>query len=601
MPELIIGIDLGTTNSVVSVLEGDEPIVIPTAEGRNLCPSVVGFTPGGERVVGDIARRQLLTHPARTFVSIKRYMGTRHTVEVDGRRYTPPEIAAMILQKLRADAEAYLGTAVAKAVITVPAYFSDAQRQATRDAGRIAGLDVVRIINEPTAAALAYGLGSDEAHTVLVWDLGGGTFDVSILAIDHGDFEVRATCGDSRLGGDDWDGRLMRHLLDNFQEKEGVDLTGDRLALQRLKEAAEQAKIALSTQETTTIFLPFLTREGDKARHLRLPLNRNEFETLTADLFRGLLAPTETALTDAGLTPDTVDAVMLVGGSTRMPAVQRMAREVLKHDPIYGVNPDEVVALGAAIQGGIISGALSAVTLHDVTPLSLGIETAGGIFTRLIPRNTTIPTSAAKTFSTSRDQQTKLDIHVLQGERDLAKHNKSLGKFTLQGLPPALRGVPRIEVAFAIDDNGIVQISAVDQATGARQDVTLTASSGLTEQEIQGLVVEAQRYVTEDRAQVELVETQQQGEALLHMVTITMATLSTPLTPPDAKRLATGIDRLTRALGGDNLRELYTAVDGLRDMGNLLLHGITLREMDKDAPPPLIVPTFSTSDDPDLQ
>jgi len=597
MPERIIGIDLGTTNSVAAVLEGGDPIVIPTAEGRNLCPSVVGFTPSGERVVGEVARRQLQTHPARTFASIKRYMGTRHTVEVDGRQYSPPEIAAMILQKMRADAESFLGQPIAKAVITVPAYFTDAQRQAVRDAGRIAGLEVLRIINEPTAAALAYGLGSTEAHTIIVWDLGGGTFDVSILSVDNDTFEVRATSGDSRLGGDDWDGHLMSHLLRLFKEREGIDLSNDRHALQRMKEAAETAKMQLSSQESTQIFLPFLTND-EKARHLRVAITRQEFEELTADLRRGLLKPTETALADAGLTPKTIDAVILVGGSTRMPAIQRLAREVLVHDPVVGVNPDEVVAMGAAIQAGVLSGELRHVVLRDVTPLSLGLETAGGIFTRLITRNTTIPTRETKTFSTSRENQQSLDIHVLQGERDLAKHNKSLGKFALQGLPPAARGIPRIDVTFDIDENGIVHVTAQDQKTGTTQHVQLTASSGLREEEIQRFITEAAAYAGEDRIQVELIELRQQGDLLLQTVTDKLAAQSSSLVGQDMTRLRTGTDRLRQALAGEQVGELLAAIDALRDLSLLLIsNSLQMVEVDRDAPPPMITPVFSMDDD----
>ncbi|HEY3417607.1 MAG TPA: molecular chaperone DnaK, partial [Armatimonadota bacterium] len=491
MPERILGIDLGTTNSVMAILEGGQPHVIPTAEGRRLCPSVVGFTPSGELVVGDIAKRQLITHPQRTIASVKRFIGTRMKITIDERTYAPPEISAMILHKLHRDAETYLGEQITKAVITVPAYFSDSQRQATRDAGRIAGLDVLRIINEPTAAALAYGMDRNDNQTVLAWDLGGGTFDVSLLTIHEGTFRVISTNGDTHLGGDDWDGHLMHHLVKLFREREGIDLQDDRLALQRLKEAAEEAKIRLSTEEETVFSLPFLASVEGQARHLEAKITRAEFEELTADLRKRMVGPTVQAMKDAELKPYELDGIILVGGSTRMPAIQAMVQSVLLSKPIVGVNPDEVVALGAAIQGGIISGEITRMKLYDITPLSLGIETKGGVFTRIIPRNTPIPISASQTFTTAHDSQTSVEIHVLQGERDFAANNKSLGRFTLKGIAPAARGKARIEVAFALDANGIVQITATDQATGARQQVEVTASSGMTEEEIQTMIVES--------------------------------------------------------------------------------------------------------------
>ncbi|MGI5854295.1 MAG: molecular chaperone DnaK, partial [Bacillota bacterium] len=452
----VIGIDLGTTNSVVAVMEGGEAKIIPSTEGGNLTPSVVGFSKNGERSVGQIAKRQAVANPARTVVSIKRYMGTDHKVRIDNRDYTPPEISAMILQKLRADAEAYLGEKVEKAVVTVPAYFSDAQRQATKDAGRIAGLEVLRIINEPTAAALAYGLDKGHDHKILVFDLGGGTFDVSILELGDGVFEVRATSGNNRLGGDDWDQRIVNYLLDQFRSENGIDLSNDLTAMQRLREAAEKAKIELSTLTSSTISLPFLTMKDGAPLHLETSITRAKFEELTRDLLEKTIQPVMNALKDSGLKPSDIDKVILVGGSTRMPAVQETVKRILGKEPHRGVNPDEVVALGAAIQGAVLAGEVKDIVLLDVTPLSLGLETLGGVFTRLIERNTTIPTSKKQIFSTAADNQTAVDIHVLQGERPMAADNITLGQFRLDGIPPAPRGIPQIEVAFDIDANGIV-------------------------------------------------------------------------------------------------------------------------------------------------
>ncbi|HEY3375985.1 MAG TPA: molecular chaperone DnaK [Armatimonadota bacterium] len=566
MTERIIGIDLGTTNSVVAVLERGEPRVIPTAEGGRLCPSVVAFAPSGDRYVGDIAKRQLLTHPARTIASIKRHIGTTHTVTVDDRSYTPPEISAMILQKLRDDAERYLGEPVNKAVITVPAYFSDAQRQATKDAGRIAGLEVIRIVNEPTAAALAYGLDRQQAHTVLVWDLGGGTFDVSILSLGDGIFQVLATNGDTHLGGDDWDEALARYLLNVFRERTGIDLSTDRMGWQRLKDAAETAKMQLSAHELTHINLPFLAAVDGQPKHLELPLTRREFEALTGSLRERMIAPTLQALSDAGMTTDSIDAVLLVGGSTRMPAVQKLANDTLRHEPVVGVNPDEVVALGAAVQGGIISGELANLVLLDVTPLSLGLETANGGFVRIIPRNTTIPTSETKAFTTSRDNQQAVEIHVLQGERELAVQNKSLGRFSLRGIRPAPRGLPRIDVTFDIDENGIVHVSARDQATGVSQQVVVTASSGLSEADVQAMINEAELFAKIDQEILEETTQRRQGEQLLASVNARLDQLGNAVPIQELVRLDRGLVRMRQALESGEAAELRAAIDALRDL-----------------------------------
>lgn len=570
MDDIIIGIDLGTTNSVVSVLEGGEPRIIPTVEGSNLCPSIVGFTPSGDRVVGDIAKRQLITHPNRTIASIKRYMGTRQTFTIDGRAYTPPEISAFILQKLRADAEDFLASHVEQAVVTVPAYFSDAQRQATKDAGRIAGLHVDRIVNEPTAAALSYGMDRKGAQTVLVWDLGGGTFDVSILRLEEGVFQVLSTNGDTHLGGDDWDNRLMSYQLHIFKEREGVDLSKDRLVLQRLKEAGEQAKIRLSGDDATIINLPYLAAVDGQPKHLEMELTRETFEKITEDLRDRMIQPTASALSDAKLLPRDLDAVLLVGGSTRMPAVQRMVREILQHDPVTGVNPDEVVALGAAIQGGILSGALEDMLLLDVTPLSLGIEAAGGVFMRVIPRNTTIPTCETKTFTTSIDNQKAVQIHVLQGEREIAAQNKSLGRFALTGIRPAVRGIPRIDVTFNLDQNGIVHVSAVDQVTGARQEVVVTAASVLSEEEIQKMVEEAEIFASTDKETLEMGDLRSQCEGLLDSVNAALDEVMDKVPINDLARFDHAILRMRKALDEDSAPELRAALDALRDLGNTL-------------------------------
>jgi molecular chaperone DnaK len=580
MADTIIGIDLGTTNSVMAVLEHGAPRIIPTAEGRNLCPSVVGFTPSGDRVVGDIAKRQLLTHPTRSTASIKRFMGTRHVVTIDDKSYTPPEISALILQKLHHDAEDFLGERIKKAVITVPAYFSDAQRQATRDAGRISGLDVVRIVNEPTAAALAYGMDKKGLQTILVWDLGGGTFDVSILQLTNGVFQVLSTNGDNKLGGDDWDGRMMMYQLHTLKEREGVDLSKDRLVLQRMKEAAEKAKVQLSTLESTFINLPFIATAGGKPCHLEMEVSRDKFEELTKDLRQRMIDPTAQALADAKMMPRDLDAVVLVGGSTRMPAVQQMVREILVHEPVKGVNPDEVVALGAAIQGGIISGALNNMLLLDVTPLSLGIETSGGMFTRVIPRNTTIPTSETKTFTTSKDGQTAVKIHVLQGEREIAAQNKALGRFTLDGVRLAKRGQPRIDVTFDIDQNGIVHVNAIDQETGSSQAVLVNVSSGLSEQEIQNLINEAEKFAKSDLKVVEIADLKTQAEQMLDKVNSELNRVMDDIPIVELAGFDHAIARLRYAAEGDSPQELRASIDSLRDLCHVLVeYGVKMADL----------------------
>ncbi len=511
----ILGIDLGTTNSVVAVMEGGEPVVIPLADGSRLCPSVVGVSKTGERLVGTLAKRQAITNPDRTVSSIKRHMGSAYRVTIDDCQYTPQEISAQILSKLRSDAEAYLGQPVKKAVITVPAYFSDTQRQATKDSGAIAGLDVVRIINEPTAAALSYGIDKTSSHTVLVWDLGGGTFDVSILELGEGVFEVKATSGDTHLGGDDWDLVIINWMVEKFKAQTGVDLSQDKMAVQRLKEAAEKAKTELSAVVTTNVNLPFISLTSEGPVHLDLTLTRAMFEELTSDLLDRMVGPTQQALSDAGIKPKDVDKVMLVGGSTRMPAVQSLVRSMFGQEPHRGINPDEVVALGAAIQAGVLGGEVRDIVLLDVTPLSLGIETLGGIFTRLIDRNTTIPFSKSEVFTTAADNQSTVDIHVLQGEREMANDNKSLGRFQLTGIAPAPRGVPKVEVAFDIDVNGIAHVSARDMATGNKQSVTITSTTSLSTEEVNRLVQEAEKLRGEDLKKRELQEIFNKAEMLI--------------------------------------------------------------------------------------
>lgn len=520
----VIGIDLGTTNSCVAVMEGGESVVIPNAEGNRTTPSVVAFNKDGERLVGDVAKRQAITNE-QTIISIKRHMGTDHKENINGKSYTPPEISAMILQKLKADAEAYLGETVSQAVITVPAYFSDSQRQATKDAGRIAGLEVLRIVNEPTAAALAYGIEKEEDQTILVFDLGGGTFDVSILELGDGVFEVKATSGNNHLGGDDFDNAIMNYLIDTFKKDTGINLSQDKMAMQRLKDAAEKAKKELSSTLTTTVSLPFISADASGPKHLEVNLTRAKFEELTGSLVEATLSPTRQALQDAGLSANQIDKVILVGGSTRIPAVQEAIKKLIGKEPSKGVNPDEVVAVGAAIQAGVLTGEVKDVVLLDVTPLSLGIETMGGVFTRLIERNTTIPSSKSQVFSTAADNQTSVEIHVLQGERDMASANKTLGRFTLSDIPPAPRGVPQIEVSFDIDANGIVNVSAKDLGTGKSQRITITASSGLSKEEIDRMMQEAQMHADEDKKLREQVELRNEADQLLYQTDKTIKEL----------------------------------------------------------------------------
>ena len=529
----IIGIDLGTTNSCVAVMEGGEPVVIPNAEGARTTPSVVAFTKNGERLVGQVAKRQAVTNPDRTIISIKRDMGTDRRINIDGKDYTPQDISAMILMKLKADAEAYLGETVTQAVITVPAYFSDSQRQATKDAGRIAGLEVLRIINEPTAAALAYGLDKDDSHKILVYDLGGGTFDVSLLEIGDGVFEVLATNGNTRLGGDDFDQRIIDYLAAEFKKENNIDLKADRMALQRLKEAAEKAKIELSGVMSTNINLPFITADATGPKHLDITLTRAKFDELTRDLVDATVAPMQNALRDAGLTANEIDRVILVGGSTRIPAVQEAVRKMTGKEPYRNINPDECVAIGAAIQGGVLGGEVKDVLLLDVTPLSLGIETMGGVFTRLIDRNTTIPCTKSQIFSTAADGQTSVEVHVLQGEREMAAGNKTLGRFQLTGIAPAPRGVPQIEVTFNIDRNGIVNVSAKDLGTGNEQKVTITSSTNLTEDEINQRVKEAEQYAAEDKKRKEEVETLNRADSMIFEVDKQLKELGDKLSAED--------------------------------------------------------------------
>lgn len=559
----VIGIDLGTTNSVVAVMEGGEPVVIANAEGSRITPSVVGFSKTGERLVGQLAKRQAVSNPDGTVSSIKRYMGTDHKVKIDDKSYGPQEISAMILQKLKADAEAYLGQTVTQAVITVPAYFNDSQRQATKDAGTIAGLEVLRIINEPTAAALAYGLDKGDDHTILVFDLGGGTFDVSILELGDGVFEVKATSGNNRLGGDDFDERVMKWLIEEFKKENGIDLSNDRMALQRLREAAEKAKIELSGVLTTNINLPFITADQTGPKHLDVNLTRAKFDELTADLVEGTMGPTRQALSDAGLSPKDIAKVILVGGSTRIPAVQEAIKKFLGKEPHRGVNPDECVAVGAAIQAGVLVGEIKDVLLLDVTPLSLGIETLGGVFTKIIERNTTIPTSKSQTFSTAADNQPSVDIHVLQGEREMATYNKTLGRFQLSDIPPAPRGVPRIEVTFDIDANGIVHVSAKDLGTGKEQKITITSSGGVNKDDIERMVKEAEAHAAEDKKRKEEVEARNNADSLVYQAEKTIKDLGDKADKALVEKVQQAADTLKESLKGSDIEKIKADTEEL--------------------------------------
>ncbi len=559
----VIGIDLGTTNSCVAVMEGGEPVVIPNAEGARVTPSVVAFSKTGERLIGQVAKRQAVTNPERTISSVKRDMGTDRRIKIDDNEYTPQEISAMILMKLKQDAEAYLGETITQAVITVPAYFSDSQRQATKDAGRIAGLEVLRIINEPTAASLAYGLDKETNQKILVYDLGGGTFDVSILEIGDGVFEVLATSGNNRLGGDDFDQRIVDYLAEEFKKEQGIDLRNDRMALQRLQEAAEKAKIELSSVLTTNINLPFITADASGPKHLDMTLTRAKFEELTSDLVEKTMGPLRTALNDAGLSPDQIDRVILVGGSTRIPAVQAAVKKAIGKEPYKGINPDECVAIGAAIQAGVLAGEVKDVLLLDVTPLSLGIETLGGVFTKLIERNTTIPTKKSQIFSTAADGQTSVEIHVLQGEREMAAYNKTLGRFILDGIPPAPRGVPQIEVTFDIDANGIVNVSAKDLGTGKEQKITITASTNLSEDEIQKAIKDAERYAEEDKKRKEAVEAKNNADSLIYNTEKTIKELGDKLSQQDKDRINAEIEATRKALESDDVSRIKAATEKL--------------------------------------
>ena len=557
----IIGIDLGTTNSCVAVMEGGQPVVIPNAEGSRTTPSVVAFTKDGERLIGQVAKRQAVTNPDRTVISIKREMGTTYKASIDGKQYTPQDISAMILSKMKETAENYLGEKVSQAVITVPAYFNDSQRQATKDAGRIAGLEVLRIINEPTAASLAYGLDKEENQKILVYDLGGGTFDVSILDIGDGVFEVLSTNGNTRLGGDDFDQRIIDYIAEQFKKENGIDLKQDKIAAQRLKEAAEKAKIELSGTTTANINLPFITADASGPKHLDITLTRAKFDELTSDLVDATVEPMRKALKDAGLTVEQINKVILVGGSTRIPAVQDAVKKVTGKDPFKGINPDECVAIGAAIQGGVLGGEVKDVLLLDVTPLSLGLETEGHIFTRLIDRNTTIPYSKSQVFSTAADGQTTVEIHVLQGERQMAYDNKTLGRFQLTGIAPAPRGVPQIEVTFSIDANGIVNVSAKDKATGHEQQITITASTNLSEEEINQRVKEAEQYAEQDKKRKEEVETLNRADSLIYETEKTMRDNGDKLSDEDKNTVQNELDAFKKIREGNNAEEIKNAME----------------------------------------
>jgi len=559
----IIGIDLGTTNSCVAVMEGGEAVVIANAEGARTTPSVVAFAKNGERMVGQVAKRQAITNPDRTISSIKREMGSNYRVTVDGKAYTPQEISAMVLQKLKADAEAYLGQPVTEAVITVPAYFTDAQRQATKDAGKIAGLEVKRIINEPTAAALAYGLDKETDQKIMVYDLGGGTFDVSVLEIGDGVIEVLATAGNNRLGGDDFDACITKYLVDEFKKAEGIDLSNDKVAMQRLREAAEKAKIELSGVTTSNINLPYITADATGPKHLDVTLTRAKFNELTHHLVEKTMGPVKQALSDSGLQPSEISKVLLVGGSSRIPAVQDMVKSLVGKEGFKGINPDECVAIGAAIQGGVLGGDVEGILLLDVTPLSLGIETLGGVCTRLIERNTTIPTKKSQVFSTAADNQTSVEVNVLQGEREMAAYNKSLGRFHLDGIAPARRGVPQIEVTFDIDANGIVNVSAKDLGTGKEQHITITSSSNMSKEDIDKAVKEAEKYAAEDAKRKEEVDTRNQGDQMVYQTEKTLQEMGDKLDPADKSEVESKLQALKTALTGTDTAAIKHATEEL--------------------------------------
>ncbi|HYE68357.1 MAG TPA: molecular chaperone DnaK [Anaerovoracaceae bacterium] len=562
----VIGIDLGTTNSCVAVLEGGEPVVIANAEGNRTTPSVVGFTKSGERLVGETAKRQAITNPDRTIASIKRHMGTDHKVEIDGKTYTPQDISAMILAKLKTDAESYLGEKVTEAVITVPAYFTDSQKQATKDAGKIAGLDVKRIINEPTAASLAYGLDKEhEHHKILVYDLGGGTFDVSVLELGDGVFEVLATNGNNKLGGDDFDEIVMNFIADSFAKENGVDLRKDKMAHQRLKEAAEKAKKELSSSQTTNINLPFITVNADGPLHLNMDITRAKFDQLTSSLVEKTIEPMRKAMADAGVTTNDLAKVILVGGSTRIPAVQDAVKKITGKDPFKGINPDECVAIGAAVQAGVLTGEVKDVLLLDVTPLSLSIETLGGVATRLIERNTTIPTKKSQVFSTAADNQSAVDIHVMQGEREMAAGNITLGRFQLSGIPPAPRGIPQIEVTFDIDANGIVNVSAKDLGTGKEQRITITSSTKLSDEEIKQKIKEAEQFADEDKKKKEEIEIRNRAETLIYETEKSLKDLDASLSEEEKSKINSAKDALSSAMEGNNIEEIKAKTETLTE------------------------------------
>jgi molecular chaperone DnaK len=576
----VVGIDLGTTNSVIAVMDGSDAKIIANAEGERTTPSVIGFTKTGERLVGRVAKRQVITNPDRSVVSIKRKMGTDYKVNIDGKDYSPQEISAMILQKMKVDAESYLGEKITQAVITVPAYFTDAQRQATKDAGKIAGLEVLRIINEPTAAALAYGLDKEENQVIMVFDLGGGTFDVSILEIGDGVFEVKSTSGNNRLGGDDFDDRIIKWLLEEFKKDHNFDLQKDKMAMHRLKEAAEKAKLELSGMMSTDINIPYITATQEGPLHLEQTLTRAKFNELTADLVEKTMGPLKQAIKDSGLEASQIDKVILVGGSTRIPAVQDAVKEFLGKEPFKGINPDEVVALGAAIQGGILSGDVSDVVLLDVTPLSLGIETLGGVFTRIIERNTTIPTSKSQVFTTAADNQPSVDIHVLQGERKMANDNVTLGRFQLTGIPPAPRGVPQIEVKFDIDQNGIVNVTAKDLATNKEQKITITSSSGLNDDDIERMVKDAEKFAEEDEKRFKEIEVRNAADSMVYQVDKTLKEFEGKIESDEKDRIEKAKEELSEALKGNDIEDIEAKTKVLTD----IIYEISAKVYQQNAP-----------------